>query len=453
MRKHLKKGLDLPIVGQPVFKQPRAVRSVSHVGVLGRDAPGLKLRPAVKEGDAVLCGDPLLFDKDRPEIKLTAPGSGVVKAVTRGDRRVLLSVSVILSKEESFKSFASYAPEKIADLSAEKIKDQLCESGLWVRFRERPFNLVPDPNIQPAALFITATDTNPLALDPAYVLNENRETFARGCVLLSRLLPDVPIHLCASPDVGLDEETLPESFEIHTFSGKHPAGNAGTHMHFIHSPRRETPVWQIGWQDILHIAELFTDGRLPTERYVAVGGDGILVPGLTRLRVGADVRETIHPLIKGMGNGWRVISGSVFSGGAVTPEEPFLSARDDQISVINAEEERPFMGWLLPRLKRFGMTRLWWLQKLTAPFPFSALAHGSPRALVPIGLYEKVMPLDLLATPLARSLLVADTERAEELGALELAPEDVALMSFVCPAKINYSRLLEETLTRLEKES
>ena len=449
----LKKGLNLPLAGAPQA-QIEPARPVRHVALLGADYVDLKPALRVREGDAVRCGQTLFAHKQWPQVCFTAPAGGKVVAIHRGERRKLLSVVIERDEEETFETFPAYQAEELSALRAETVRETLLASGLWTAFRTRPFSKIPAPDTLPAALFVTAIDTRPLAADPALVLAQPElgDAFVHGLRVLARL-GEMPIWVCTSP-AGKQAawENLAANVKTATFTGPHPAGLVGTHIHFLHPASAQRTVWHIGYADVIAIGQLFCTGRLPVERIVALGGTGAARPRLLRTRLGANLDELLHGEVQQTGAALRVLSGSALDGRMARGQVAFLGRYHQQITLLPDEAPRDFLGWCNPVAgNRFSLLNIF------LPRPRRALAlgtaqHGSARAMVPTGAFEEVMPLDILPTQLLRALLVGDTEMAQKLGCLELDEEDLALCSFVCVGKHDYAPILRENLRQIEQE-
>jgi Na+-transporting NADH:ubiquinone oxidoreductase subunit A len=443
----IRRGLDLPLLGAPQ-QHIHGAKPVGSVALLGADYVGLKPSMAVQEGDRVALGETLFVDKRSPEVRYTAPGAGIVREIRRGMRRALQAVIVGLDGEDEV-HFSAYAPEALASLTRDQAVGNLTASGLWTALRTRPYGKVPDPASEPAALFVNAMDTNPLAARPAVVLAETGEDFASGIAVLARLTPG-RVFVCSDPETT---PPLPAAENVvrATFAGPHPAGLVGTHIHFIAPVGAQRTVWHLDYQDVIAVGRLFTTGRLVPERIVALGGPTVMNPRLLRTRLGASVRELTAGELDAVE--CRVLSGSALSGRRATDWAAYLGRYHSQITVLREGRERELFGWLSPGMRKFSATRVL-LSNLLRPksFRLTTSQNGSPRAMVPIGAYERVMPLDILATPLLRALLVHDTDRAQALGALELEEEDLALLSFVCPSKHDFGPVLRANLELIERE-
>lgn len=444
----IKKGLDLPIRGAPEQTITPA-NPVRHVAVVGFDYNGLKPTMAVQEGDRVKRGTLLFTDKKNDGVRFTSPAAGTVKAIHRGERRVFQSLVIEVDGDEA-ETFARYDVADIANLQRQQVVDNLIESGLWTAFRTRPFSKVPAIDSAPHSIFVPVIDTQPLAADPIVIVNTDGEAFRRGLQII-RKLTQGKVFVCSRPEARLP---LPndDAVEQVAFSGPHPAGNVGTHIHFLDPVSAGKTVWHIGYQDVMAVGNLFTRGELPVERVVAIGGPKALQPRLVKTRLGASFGELLHGEME-EGTEVRAISGSVFGGRTGRGTCAYLGRYAHQISLVEEGTHRDFMGWLSPGAKRFSVMNIY-LSKLMPGrlFNFTTNTNGSERAMVPVGTYEGVMPLDILPTQLLRSLIVGDTETAQKLGALELDEEDLALCTFVCPGKYEYGPILRNNLTRIEIE-
>jgi Na+-transporting NADH:ubiquinone oxidoreductase subunit A len=439
------KGLDLPISGKPT-DQIESGAPVRHVALLGRDYPDMKPRLLVNEGDLVKLGQPLFCDKVFPRIHYTSPASGQVTAIHRGERRIFQSVVIAVSGTEGV-AFSSYPAAELPGLGREVIERTLLESGLWTSLRVRPYSKVPQPQTVPAAIFVTAIDTNPLAADPCWAIQARPNEFRAGLTVLKQLT-DGALHLCHAPNLQLD---LPDGVTPQQFSGCHPAGLVGTHIHFLEKVDLQRQVWHVGYQDVVAIGHLFLCGQLLPERFIALGGPQVKNPRILRTRVGACLSELLSEELTVGSN--RVVSGSILSGRHARGAEDYLGRYHQQISVIREDNEREFLGWMKPGLDLFSLKRVFASALLPKrSFAMTSSNHGSARAMVPIGAYEKVMPLNVKATWLLRALLTEDTDLARGLGCLELDEEDLALCSYVCPGKIDFGDSLRRTLSKIEKE-
>jgi len=443
----IKRGMEIPIQGAPqqAIEDAPAARAVALVGF---DYVGMKPTMAVQEGDRVKRGQLLFSDKKSEGIRYTAPASGVVSAINRGARRVLQSVVVDIEGDEE-ENFSAFSADEAAGLDAAVIREQLIQSGQWTSLRTRPFSKVPEVDAEAAAIFVTATDTHPLAADPAVIIAEQVEAFALGQDLLAKLTSG-KVYLCSAAGTSVAAGKA-SNIEEAQFAGPHPAGLPGTHIHFLEGANASRTVWQVGYQDVIAIGRLFLDGRLYTDRVIALAGPQIIKPRLLRTRLGADLQALCAGEQKEGDN--RVISGSVLGGRGVATGTAYLGRYHNQVSVLLEGRHREFMGWLSPGVKKHSSLGIYISSFFgLKPLAMTTNTNGSERAMVPVGQYETVMPLDILPTQLLRALIVGDTETAQQLGCLELEEEDLALCTYVCAGKYEYGPILRDNLTRIEKE-
>jgi len=448
----IKKGLDLPIKGAPdqtIHDGPQ----IDHVAIVATDFVGMKPKMACAVGDVVKRGQVLFEDRKNPGVVYTAPAAGTISAINRGARRALQSIVIALSDGArqgtgEQVTFGSYDAAKGEGASAEAARALLIESGLWTAFRTRPFSKNPGVDDTPSSIFVTAIDTRPLAADVGVVIGEREEDFAAGLEVVSKLSGKT--YLCKSTKLQYINSS--DKISVEDFDGLHPAGLPGTHIHFLDPVSRKKTVWHIGYQDVIAIGHLFKTGQLDTQRVVSLAGPPVKQPRLLRTRVGA----SLDALVQGeLADGeMRVISGDVLSGRkAMGAEHGYLGRYDLQVSALEEDREREFIGWLKPGGNKYSTTWAYLGGILAGKrFNFTTTTHGEHREMVPIGMYERVMPLDVMPTFLLRALLTRDLERAEKLGALELAPEDLGLCSFVCPGKQDYGGDLLDTLDTILKE-
>ncbi len=442
---NIKRGLDLPIAGAPA-QRIEAGRPVRSVAVVGFDYPTMKPTMAVQVGDRVKLGQILFSDKKSEGVHYTAPGAGVISAVHRGEKRVLQSVVIDLEGDEEV-TFTSYSPAQLDGLSGEQVRENLQQSGLWTALRTRPFSKVPAVDATPASIFVTAIDTHPLAADPAIIIAEQPEAFEAGLKVLTNL---AKVFLCKAPNASLPGESLAK-VQVESFNGPHPAGLAGTHIHFLDPVSASKSVWTIGYQDVIAVGKLFTSGRLSVERVVSLAGPVVEQPRLVRARLGANLDELTAGELQPGAN--RVVSGSLLGGRTAHGAFTYLGRYHQQVSCLREGKEREMLHYMRPGVDKHSILNIY-ISKLMAgkKFAFSTSTNGSPRAMVPVGNYEEVMPLDVLPTQLLRALIVGDTEVAQKLGCLELDEEDLALCSYVCAGKYEYGPILRDNLTRIEKE-
>ena len=446
----IKKGLNIPIHGSPAEDITDTKKSRS-VGILGKDYIGLKPTMLVEEGEKVKLGQPLLEDKKNPGVIITSPAGGTIESINRGERRSLQSIVIEVDSQEEAVQFPSFTLEDISSITSNIIRDQLILSGLWTSFRTRPYSKIPPINSSPSNIFISALDTEPLSPNPEILINMFNEDFGFGLSILKKLTTS-PIHLSVSEKSSLDIDS-DDQLKKHIFSGPHPAGLVGTQMHFISPASLSNVNWTIGYQDIISIGRLFKTGLLSTERIITLAGPQVNQPRYISTRLGACTDEITAGELTQREN--RIISGSVISGREAVGAYAYLGRYHNQISVISEpnSKDREFMNWLTPGPRKFSKIPLF----LSSLFPkklfkFKALMNGSDRPIVPIGVYEEVLPLNFLPAMLLRNIVLIDTEKIQSLGGLELDEEDLSLCSYVCPGKYDFGSLLRAGLNKIEVE-
>ncbi len=443
----IKKGLNLKILGEPEQKVNDG-NKVSKVAIIGDDFVGMKPTMEVQVGDSVKLGQLLFTDKKMEGVKFTSPGAGKVIEINRGAKRHFESLVIELEGNEE-QTFESYNTNELSNLDEEKAKSNLINSGLWLSLRERPFSKVANPTHKPNSIFITAMDSNPLAPSVEKVLEGRENDFVNGLVVISKLT-EGKLFLCKEPNANIPTTEL-DKLVVEEFEGPHPSGLAGTHIHFHDPIGKNKVVWYINAQDVAAVGSLFTTGKINVDRVIAVAGPGVKSPKLVKTRLGASTADLLKDEL--IDEETRIISGSVLAGFKADNTYGYLGRYHQQISVIKEGRQKDFLGWLTPGVSKHSVKPVY-LSSLSPSkkFDLNTSTNGSERAIVPIGSYEKVMPLDILPTYLLRALAVDDVEEAEKLGVLELDEEDLALCTYVCQSKINHGINLRRNLTLIEKE-
>ena len=443
----IKRGLDIPLAGAPAQELDTSI-TTRAAALMGPDYYGMKPTMAVQVGDLVKKGQLLFTDKKCEGVRYTAPAGGRVSAINRGAKRAFQSIVIEVDGDEA-ETFPQHTIEAARALSADHIKEQLIQSGQWTAIKARPFGRVADPATTPSGLFITAIDTHPHAPDPEQIISREADAFALGQALLAEMVT-CQVYLCTAAGSDIPEAGH-ERVSRHDFAGPHPAGLPGTHVHFLMGASSQRIAWTIGYQDVIAVGRLFLDGALYTDRIISIAGPAASKPRLVLSRLGADLQALVAG--EQEGDDARLISGSVLGGRGVQSDTAYLGRYHSQVSLVKEGKDRAFMGWLSPGLRKHSVMGIYlssWLG--SKPVAMSTNTNGSERAMVPVGAYEKVMPLDILPTQLLRALLVGDTETAQALGCLELDEEDLALCTYVCPGKYEYGAILRDNLTLIEKE-
>jgi Na+-transporting NADH:ubiquinone oxidoreductase subunit A len=442
----LKKGLDIRMIGKA---EPRLAGEADSLfyGVSPVAFPGLIPKLNVKAGDLVSAGSPLFYDKLRPEIVFSSPVSGKVESVIRGDRRKLLEI-VIEKKGNEYVDFGVYDPSV---LNREKIKESLLASGLWPVVRQRPYHIVANPRDVPKSIFISGFDTAPLAPDYNFIMaNSSASQFRTGIKALKKLT-DGKINLVLNGRTdSSDILKHAEDVEISQFSGPHPAGNTGIHIHHIDPVNKGEVVWFVNLQDVVAIGRLFEEGRYNHERIIAFTGSEVLHPQYYKIKTGVSVSSMARDNVK-TGN-LRYISGNVLTGTAIEPEG-FVGFYDSQVTVIPEGDYSEFFGWIKPGLKTFSFSRTFASALLPEKgYRLDTNLHGGERAFVMTGQYEKVVPMDIYPMQLLKAILSEDIEMMENLGIYEIAEEDFALCEYICPSKIEIQSIVRKGIDLMLKE-
>ena len=441
------KGLDIPIGGRPE-RTVTSSRPVHFVALVGDDYPGMKPTMLVEPGDKVKCGQPVFTDKKNQGVIFTAPGSGEVTAINRGAKRKFESLIIELDDEAP----VSFCPEEssVNDFGPEELRKLLVDSGLWCALRTRPYGKIPAIDSAPSSLFITAMDTAPLAPDVEGIIRMQKEDFAAGLKILKKTI-DRPLFLCLAKGMDLEDIEETDGMEKVEFSGPHPAGLPSTHIHFVDPVHEAKTVWHIGAQDVISVGALLRTGRLYTDRIISLAGPAVLAPRHVRTRIGASIRELCSSELAD--GDARVLSGSVLDGRKASDMIAYLGRYHQQVSSLPEGTGRQFFGWLRPGGDRFSVTRAFLSAfSSSSSIRFDTAVWGGNRAIFPLGTYEKVMPLDVIPTYLLKSIASGNTEKAKEMGCLELVEEDLALCSYVCPGKNDFGTMLRTTLTSIETD-
>lgn len=346
-------------------------------------------------------------------------------------------------------SFLKNPAQPLEYYSIEQIRNALIDSGLWTSFRTRPYGKVPAIESNPASLFITAIDSEPLSPNPEAIIEKYGDDYNNGLHVIKKLL-DVPTHYCSENREILSHE-LAEGMTYWSFTGPHPAGLPSTHIHLIDPVHENKTVWHIGYQDIIAIGYLFRTGELMTQRIISLAGPGIKEPSLIETRIGADIMELCRGELTR--DKLRIISGSALSGRTAHGMHAFLGRYHNQVTVLPDNSGRSIFNWALPGSNRFSVKPVFisTLNKMLQ-LPMNTATWGGKRAIYPLGTYEDVMPLDIIPVYLLKALEVEDTEKSKALGCLELIEEDLALCSFACPGKREFGEKLRNVLTTIELE-
>ncbi len=439
------KGLDIKLKGKAekiimeVFSDKYALKPTDFIGVF----PKLM----VKEGDEVKAGTPVFFDKYRENIIFTSPVSGKITEIKRGERRVIQEIRIAADKETKYVSFDVVNPN---DLSKEEISEKLLKSGLWPWIRQRPYSIIANPAEDPKAIFISAFDSSPLAPDYDFIVHNKGGLFQTGLDALAKLTSG-KIHLNLNANrVSSKVFSNSKNVQINQFAGPHPAGNIGIQIHKIDPINKGEIVWYITPQGVLTIGRLFIEGKYNAAKTIALSGSEVSNPRYYKILSGS----AINPLLKNNvqnGNN-RYISGNVLTGRKIE-KDGYISFYDSQITVITEGDEPEFLGWGMPGLGKYSVSRSFisWLCK-NKEYRLDTNYHGCERAFVMTGQYEDVFPMNIMPVQLLKSILVQDIDMMENLGIYEVDEEDFALCEFVCTSKIEVQSIIRDGLNMILKE-
>ncbi|UOD34092.1 NADH:ubiquinone reductase (Na(+)-transporting) subunit A [Deferribacteraceae bacterium V6Fe1] len=435
----IKKGVRLPLFCQYNDGNIENITPKS-VGITTEDYKLFKPKLLADDNGKITPFDFLLQDKKNEDLKLNILANGTFKGVTRGEKRKILSACVEV--EENNFEFNFKADKN-------NIIKTLLESGLFSAFRQRPFDMLPDPKNLPDVIFVNAMDTRPLAYNANSVISLIKDEFIEGLKIINNIAKS-KVFVCVDKKFELNiSET--EKLNIVKFLGNHPAGLVGTHIHHLCPVNEKKSVWYIDFQEVAAIGKLFSKNILSAYRYIAVSDITNQKITVVKAPLGSNILEILN---RDLDEDIRIISGNILYGRKVTKDEPFLGRYDYQITILNEMTERKFMEWALPGIDVFSVKNVF-LSKIFGNkyVTFDTSMHGSIRPIIPVGSYEKVFPFDIEITHLLRYLSIGDTDMAQKLGCLELGEEDLALCTFVCPGKNDYSKLLRDVLDSIYHEA
>jgi len=443
----IKKGLDIKLKGS-AEKIISNVKAAETYALKPTDFPNLTPKLAVKENDELKAGDTLFYDKYNPDLKFTSPVSGKVLAINRGERRRILEVVVKADNELLYKDFGSAAPAK---LSRDEIIGKMMESGAWPYIRQRPFAIIANPKTIPSNIFVSAFDSAPLAPDYDFIVKGESEAFKTGVEALKKLTSG-KVHLTHHAHFPLSEvfAAAKDSVEIHQISGKHPAGNVGVQIHHIAPINKGDVVWFVNPADIIVIGRLFNKGVYDATKVIALTGSEVKNPRYHKTIGGTSIQNMVADNVENSKK--RFISGNALNGTSIS-QKGYLGFYDHHITVIPEGDHYEFLGWAMPGLNKFSVSRtfLSWLTP-KRQYRLDTNYNGGERAFVMTGQYEKVVPMDILPVQLLKAILANDIDKMEQLGIYEVVEEDLALCEFVCTSKIEVQKILREGITTMIKE-
>jgi Na+-transporting NADH:ubiquinone oxidoreductase subunit A len=442
----IKKGLSIKLKGEAEKVYGTAARA-DVFAIKPTDFIGVVPKLLVNQGSQVQAGTPLFYDKANEALKFSSPVSGEVVEIVRGEKRKILEIKILADKEIAYKEFSKVEPSA---LTAEQIKERLLESGAWPFVRQRPYNIIANPQDKPKSIFISAFDSNPLAPDNDFVLHNAAREFQAGLDALKKLT-EGKVHLNVNADNSPAKVfTEAKGVQINKISGPHPAGNVGVQIHHIDPLNKGEVVWVLYPQDVVIIGKLFIDGKFDATKVIALAGSQVKSPKYFKALIGTSVTNILEGNLVEEKN--RVISGNVFTGKQIR-SNGFLSFYDNQITVIPEGDEPDFLGWLIPGSEIFSVSRTFtsWL-KPGKQYVLNTNMRGEERPFVVTGIYENVFPFDIYPMQLLKSILVEDIDLMEKLGIYEVSEEDFALVEFVCPSKIDSQKIIRKGLDLIRKE-
>lgn len=441
----LRKGLDINLKGIAA-KELVSVKEPGIYSLVPDDFTGVKPKVVVKEGENVLAGGPLFVDKNHPEVKFVSPVSGVVTSVERGERRKVLNIIV---KADENQQYVEFGKMNLAELNAEQVKEALMNAGLFAFFRQRPFDVVPDPTDAPQAIFVSAFDSAPLAPDFELALKGEETNFQTGLNALAKM---AKTYLSISVKQKSEALTQAKNVILTAFDGPHPAGNVGVQINHLAPIAKGNVVWTIGAEAVIFIGRLVNTGRVDLTRTVAVTGSEVLKPAYCKLKVGAQLTEVFKGNVT-TDKDLRYISGNPLTGKKVAADG-YLGAFHSQLTVIpEGDETHEMLGWIMPRFKEYSTSRSyfsWLLGK--KQYKIDARIKGGERHMIMSGEYDAVFPMDIYPEYLVKAIIAGDIDRMEALGIYEVAPEDFALCEFVCSSKVEVQRIVRAGLDMLRAE-
>ena len=443
----LSRGLNINLLGD-ADKVYASVKNHEIYALKPTDFHGLTPKLTVKVGDSVLAGSIIFFDKYNEKIKFCSPVSGTIQDIVRGDKRRILEVIIKSNSEVKYVSHSLANPK---DLSREQIIDHMLQKGVWPFIRQKPYDIIANPSDMPKSIFISAFKSGPLAIDNDFALYGMDELFQKGLDIISKLT-NGKTHLNLDGNTNSSKVfSDAKGVELNSFSGPHPAGNVGIQIHHLDPINKGDIVWYLEPQDIIIIARLFTEGKYDVSRIISLCGSEVSKPRYYRTISGSCVANLMSDNVKRENN--RIICGDVLSGIKID-KNGYLGFYDTQITVIKEGNEQEFLGWALPGINKFSMSKSYfsWLFP-TRKYNIDTNMRGEERAYVVTGQYEKVLPMDIFPQQLVKAIMIEDIDLMEKLGLYEVGPEDFALCEFVCTSKIEVQSLIRHGLDILRKEN
>lgn len=449
MRVKIKKGYDINLKGKAEQNLVKGIKSKEYAfkptNFQGIDRPKI----LVQEGERVKAGTPIFYDKKSSQVQYTAPVSGKVTAVVRGDKRKPLFIKIEADETIEYAEFTNYAPNEIKSLTKEQVMEQMLGSGVWANLIERPFGLIANPEHNPKSIFISTFDTSPLAPDYDFVFEGQGQFLQAGLDAVSKLTAG-SVHISVQSGKGNAFKSL-QGAEIHEFSGPHPAGNVGTQIHKIDPINKEEFVWTLTPYGLQQIGKLFLEGRYDATKVIALAGSEVNKPQYYETIIGVNLTSIVSGNINE--DNTRIIAGNVLTG-EKTAGDNYLGYYDNLITVLPEGNDRKFLGWILPGKNKLSFHRAFGLSLIKSKnkeYELNTNLHGEERAFVQTGSYERVTPIDILPMYLFKAIMARDFEEMEALGIYEVIEEDIALCEFIDVSKTDLQAILREGLDALQE--
>jgi Na+-transporting NADH:ubiquinone oxidoreductase subunit A len=442
----LSKGFNINLKGKPA-NQVSDAGAPDTVAIKPDDFHGLYMpKVVVNVGDSVKAGTVLFHDKQNPEITFTAPVSGEVVEVLRGEKRKLLEIKILADRTTEFLGFKKFTVSELSSAPVKELKSQLLQSGVWANLVQRPYGIIANPEITPKAIHISAFDTAPAAPDYGVLFKGQDQFFQAGVDVLKRLTSgSVHINTHASLEVSTVFSQA-KGAEINKFNGKHPASCVGVQIHHLTPINKGETVWTINPAGVIQIGKLFLNGVYDASRLVALTGPSAKTPQYYKTVTGASVKKIVDGNLTD--NNSRIISGNILTGTKIGADG-HLGFYDQQITAIPEGNYYEFLGWILPSAKKLSLSRAFGLfsfLKQSSEFAMDTNMHGEPRAFVQSGVFEKVTPMDIYPVHLLKAILANDIDEMEALGIYEVIEEDLALCEFADVSKHPVQAILREGL-------
>lgn len=442
----IKKGLDINLVGAAEPTTSKAVLSNVYAYNLN-DFHGVTPKMIVKEGAEVKAGEPIFYNKDVPEMLFVSPASGEIATIERGSRRRILNIKILADKEQEQ---LQHEPLDPAKAEAEDIRGFLLQTGCWPFIKQRPYDLIANPETTPKAIFISAYTTAPLAADADYVLQGKEQQVQAAITALGKLTPG-PVHVSIGKNGNSIFNSI-DGIELHRVSGPHPAGLVGTQINKIDPINKGELVWTLNPQDLVIIGECLLTGKFNPQRVVALVGSAVKNPKYFSTKIGAEISTFLYGSGVNMKR-FRVINGDVLTG-YKSKQDGHLGFYNNTVTCIPEGDDYEFFGWNKPVFNKVSATRAltfsWLLPN--KKYDLTTNTNGEHRAFVVTGMYEKVFPMDIYPLQLLKACMVKDLDEMEQLGLYEVIPEDFALTEFVCVSKQPHQQIIREGLDLLHKE-